>query len=219
MGHAAVVLLSGGMDSVASLFWAQARYPRMFALSFMYGQPNADQELAAAGYAAKVAGVDWRRLAVSDAVRGANRLTSTSPVVPGRNLVFLSIAAAHAAAEWGIGRLDVVIGSNAEDAADFPDCRQETVSAMSAALSAGHGRDVVVMAPWLGKTKAQILYAVKPDAAALDAVRRSWSCYRATGPCGECGACVKRAAAFRSQGIADAAEPIVMGGGDRSRER
>lgn len=218
MGHAAVVLLSGGLDSVAALFWASARYRRMFALSFMYGQPNRDHELFAAGIAAKAAGVDWRRLSVSDAVRGARNLATDSPVVPARNIAFLAIAASHACAEWSLGRVDLVIGANGEDAEGFPDCRPGFVTAMSKALSIGLARDVVVQAPWLDRTKRQILYAVRPDPVALDAVRRSWSCYRADGPCLACPACVKRKVAFDGERIEDLSAPARQCGGDPHRE-
>lgn len=219
MGHAAIVLLSGGFDSVAALCWASARYRRLIAISFLYGQPNVDQESAAAGQAAEALGIEWRRLAVSDAVRGARALESPSPVVPGRNLVFLSIAASHAAHEWQLGRLDLIIGSNVDDADQFPDCRLGTLLSMTETLSQGLGRECRVVAPWIDRTKSQILYAIKADPTALAIARQSWSCYRATGPCGECVACLKRAAAFAAQGVTDGCEAVTMRGGDRSRER
>lgn len=219
MGHAAAVLLSGGFDSVAALFWATARYRRMFALSFMYGQPNMDHELYAAGLAAKSAGVDWRRLAVSDAVRGVRNLETASPVVPARNLAFLSMAASHACAEWSRGRIDLVIGANSEDAAGFPDCRPTFVLAMTHALRMGLDRDIVVCAPWIDRTKRQILYAVRPVPDALAAVQRSWSCYRGDGPCLACPACVKRKAAFDAEKLEDLSATARLCGGDPSRER
>ena len=162
---------------------------------------------------------EWAGGALADAVRGARALESASPVVPGRNLVFLSIAAAHAAHEWQLGRLDLVIGSNADDADQFPDCRLGTLLSMTETLSQGLGRECRVVAPWIDRTKSQILYSIKADPVALAAVRRSWSCYHSTGPCGACGACVKRAAAFAAQGVEDECAAVVMGGGDRSRER
>lgn len=219
MGHAAVVLLSGGFDSVAALHWAAIRYRRIIAISFLYGQPNADQESTAAGSAAIALGIEWRRLAVSDAVRGARALESASPVVPGRNLVLLSIAASHAAHEWQLGRLDLIIGSNVDDAEQFPDYRLETLLLMTKTLSHGLGRECRVVAPWIDRTKSQILYSIKADPVALAAVCKSWSCYHATGPCNTCGACVKRAAAFAAQGVTDECAAVIMGGGDRSRER
>ena len=220
MGHAGVILLSGGLDSVASVFWAQKRYRRLFALSMMYGQPNVDHELYAAGLAAKVAGIeDWRRLPLSDALRGASNLTTDRPIVPGRNDVFISVAAALAVAEWGGGRIDVIVGANADDAADFPDCRPEFIEAKTNALSLAHGRDVLVVGPWLHRTKRQILYAVKPEPIALAACQRSWSCYHAKGPCGSCSACLKRAAAFAANGVPDLTQEAQMCGGDPHRER
>jgi len=212
-----VILLSGGLDSVAALFWSLPRYKRLFALSFMYGQPNMDHELFAAGQAAKAAGVDWERLPVSDAVRGAKNLASDSPVVPARNIVFLSIAASHACAKWSRGPIDIIIGANGEDAAGFPDCRPEFVTAMSSALSVGLDRRMTIRAPWLDRTKRQVIYACKPHPEAMASIQRSWSCYRADGPCRACPACMKRKAAFDAEKVEDLSAPARQCGGDPHR--
>jgi 7-cyano-7-deazaguanine synthase len=226
-----VVLLSGGFDSVAALFWARARYIELRAISFDYGQPNRDGELTYGHGVANDLGIPRTCLHLADAFRPENPQglmageDAPGPVpvggtdrafVPGRNLVLLSVAAAHAATWWP-GDVDLIVGASAEDQAGFPDCRPTTFAKLAMTLSAGMGRTFVIRSPWADMTKSQILYAVKPDAVALEAVQRSYSCYRHRGPCGQCGACVKRAVAFVAQGIVDLSEWPKMGGGDPQR--
>ncbi len=225
----AVVLLSGGLDSVAALFWAKQRYTNIQALSMMYGQPAQDAEMAAAGYAANVAKVNWTRLVVSDTVprnagllKGAPvhdpTLLGVSPVnVPGRNVIFASIAAAHASVWFKAGNFDIIMGCTLEDAVGFPDCRPTFIAAMQAALRLGCARHLRIIAPWVNGSKAEAIRTISGDADALKATLASWSCYRREGPCGECSACVKRAAAIGELGLVDACAKPVMVGGDPSR--
>jgi 7-cyano-7-deazaguanine synthase len=232
----AVVLLSGGLDSVAALCWAHHRYPELRAMSFDYGQPNRDSEVYSAQSAAQSLGVPWQIVGLSDAMRperplgllagvhdhdaDADRFGGTSRAfVPGRNLIFVSVAFAHAASWWTGGSFHVVIGACADDQPGFPDCRPTVLDQLAATLRSGGGRSLAIHAPWAKSTKAQILYAIKPDARALELVQRSYSCYRKDGPCGRCEACAKRAVAFADQGIEDRSAGVTMRGGDPQRER
>ncbi len=81
----------------------------------------------------------------------------------------------------------------------------------------GTGRRLTIQTPWANRTKREILFACQPNDKAFDLVCRSWSCYRSTGPCGECGACVKRADAFTSMGVEDLSGVFRMFGGDPQR--
>ena len=145
------------------------------------------------------------------------REDGTSPAfIPGRNLVFLTCAAAHAAVKWPNGRIDVVIGANAQDAKRFPDCRAGAFAKLSETLRHGVGREIVVVSPWVDRTKEQILRTL--DAAGQELVARSWSCYRKSGPCGLCSACVLRRKAFTEAGISDRCVPFQMFGGDPQRD-
>lgn len=227
----AAVLLSGGMDSTAALWWAKERYERVAALLFDYGQPNRDHELAAAYRAAEDAGTHLNlRFALADTLpRGRGLLAGVrdhdeahqgiSPAfVPGRNLVMLTIAAAHACVMFPNGNIDLVIGACKEDAAGFPDCRAPTLAKLGEALRAGNARQIEVVAPWLNATKETILATVGTiSPQALESVSRSWSCYRADGPCGACSACVLRVRAFAAAGIEDRCARAVMTGGDPGR--
>lgn len=229
----AVVLLSGGLDSVAALCWAQQRYTELRALSFDYGQPNVRQEVPAAQRSAGALGVPWGLTVLAEALRPevprgllAGHINPGPPehgispaFVPGRNLLFLTIAAAHASTWWPTGNLDVVIGACAEDASGFPDCRPEALDAQEQALCAGLARRIHIRAPWLGRTKREILYAVQPHAEAFELVRQSWSCYSGAGPCGICPPCRLRCDAFAQLGVEDLQQRTIPYGGDPQRDR
>jgi 7-cyano-7-deazaguanine synthase len=220
-----VVLLSGGLDSVAALCWAKRKYGALFAMMFDYGQPNADQELTIGGRIAAELGIERLRLAIADSLpRGAGILNGVtdhdgredgiSPAfVPGRNLVFIICAASHAGLYFPNGSFDIVIGANAQDAKRFPDCRGGAFAKMSETLRHGIGRDVTIVAPWIDRTKTQILAELKAED--WPYVARSWSCYRNKGPCGTCSACVLRREALLAHGVDDVCEEILMHGGDR----
>ncbi len=233
MSNRAVVLLSGGLDSVAALCWATARYTELEAISFEYGQPNRNQEIPAAQRSAEARGVPWRVVGLSDAMRPEkpagilNGVPDHAPstgidkaFVPGRNALFATVAFAHACTWWPTGMIHVVMGACIEDQDGFPDCKPVNLTQLATGLQACFGRTegFVIRTPWAHKTKAQILYAVKPDAEALGVVQRSYSCYRQDGPCLRCSACVKREAAFTDQGIQDLSQRTHMHGGDAARE-
>lgn len=227
----AVVLLSGGLDSTAALCWALPRYDEVRAFSVDYGQPNRDAELIAGRSAAEALGIPLARVAIADALRpakpggilgGVTDAERTSGIdrafVPGRNLLLATVAVAHACTWWEEEPFDLIIGACAEDQAGFPDCRPTTLGLLARALEVGCVRQLRIRAPWADRTKREILYALAPDARAFDLVRRSWSCYRPKGPCGSCGACVKRAAAFADLGVEDLSAPPKLCGGDPVRE-
>jgi 7-cyano-7-deazaguanine synthase len=228
----AVVLLSGGLDSVAALCWAQQRYVELQAISFEYGQPNRDQEIPAAQRAAAALGVPWRVVGLSDAMRPEKPMGimagNLNPCearfggvdkafVPGRNFVFATTALGHSCSWWPNGNVDLVMGACQEDQMGFPDCRPGALAKLAAAMREGYGRSVAIKTPWSAMTKAQILYAVQPHAEAFELVRRSFSCYSGDGPCSACSACTKRAAAFNAIGVTDLSERTHLTGGDPQR--
>lgn len=227
----AVVLLSGGLDSTAALCWATRRYIDVRAFAVDYGQPNRDAELTAGHAAAAALEVPYVGIAVADALRperpaglmaGVPTPGSVDGIdrafVPGRNLLLATTAFSHACTWWPTGPIDLILGACEEDQAGFPDCRPSVLGQLAHALSLGIGRELRIRSPWADYTKRQILYACQPDAVGFDLVRRSWSCYRPKGPCGGCGACIKRAAAFASIGVDDLSAAPRIFGGDPQRE-
>ena len=213
--EAALVILSGGQDSTTCLYWALRRFARVEALTFDYGQRHRI-EIDCARQVAARAGVDHRVLPLDSlAALGGSSLTdpavavqTDTPVpgalpnsfVPGRNLLFLTLAAASA---WQRNIRHLVIGVAQTDYSGYPDCRENTLAAMTEALRLGMERDFVVHAPLMHLGKKDTVLLAR-DCGALEAMALTHTCYNgARPPCGECPACVLRARGFEEAGIPD----------------
>lgn len=203
-----MVLLSGGLDSVAALlFERKVGAEHVEAVFFDYGQPMRKHERAAARAVCEATGT-WlheRDLApVFSAFSGGLMASPSSErdatgrdtaFLPGRNAVLISVAASLAHQLWPY-RSSLVVGFNSGDAGGFPDCRREFCEAMEETLQKG-GTDVRIRAPWVASSKRQIVEWVRREApGAARLLDLSWSCYSADGPCRLCTACVTRAEAL-----------------------
>jgi 7-cyano-7-deazaguanine synthase len=214
----AVVLLSGGLDSMVVAAMARERGFRLLALTIDYNQRHR-VELDAARRIAAALEVD-RQLVLPLDLRafGGSALTDNIAVpragegdeipvtyVPARNTIFLSLALGWAEAT---GARDLFIGVNALDYSGYPDCRPDFIAGFeqlaSLATKAGvEGEPFRVEAPLLHLGKADI--AREAARLGLDA-GLSWSCYDpAPGPahCGICDSCQLRARAFSDAGLPD----------------
>lgn len=203
-----LVLLSGGLDSVAALLLECRWGPDCVEALFIdYGQPMALRERAAAREAASAVGVPLHFMNIREAFQAVTGSLMASPpsgrdaagrdtaFLPGRNALLLSVAASLAAQRWPNGAR-LIVGFNRGDADGFPDCRGEFIDQLTDALQLG-GSNVRIYAPWVTHTKRQIVDWVKrEEPSRLHLLRGSWSCYSADGPCGRCTACVTRAAAL-----------------------
>ena len=216
-GRKAVVLLSGGLDSMVTAAIARERGFEVLALTVDYGQRHAVELEAARQIAEKLA--DEHRLIELDLTRfGGSALTAdiavpktgvgeTIPVtyVPARNTVLLSLALAWAEAA---GARDLFIGVNALDYSGYPDCRPEFIRAFETlanlATKAGvEGARFTIHAPLEQMSKADI--AREAARLGLDA-GLSHSCYDPApdgSHCGLCDACRLRAKGFAEAGLAD----------------
>jgi 7-cyano-7-deazaguanine synthase len=199
-----IVLLSGGIDSAVCLHLALDRYGagNVRAIAIDYGQRHIT-ELVSARRIARAAGVVLTEAQATIPWR-PSALTGGGPdvVVPGRNLILATIAAAHVP-----GGL-VTMGCCADDAERFPDCREPFLEALDSTLRLA--LDVGLYAPFVRRTKAEILRTARDLPGAWEAVRLSWSCYapqdagaRRPTKCRTCLACVTRAAAFAEIGEPD----------------
>ena len=217
----AVVLASGGLDSTVAAAVAMEAGHELFWLTVAYGQRHAIEverarQIAAAMRAAKhtVVSVDLRALGGSTltadlAVPKNRRITERShgiPVtyVPGRNLIFLALAAAHAEVE---GASLIYFGANVLDYSGYPDCRPEFIRAFEVAATVGtkagaEGASLRVCAPLLDMTKADIIRTGIRLGAPLYLTH---SCYDPVGDlaCGRCDSCLIRREGFSKAGVVD----------------
>ncbi len=213
----ALVVLSGGQDSTTCLYWAIDRFgiQNVTTITFDYGQRHR-VELECAARVAAYAGVPNTCLPIDTfAALGGDALTDSeiavesgslpanglpNTFVPGRNLIFLTFAAAFAY-QRDIGNL--VTGVAQTDYSGYPDCREETIGALQQALRLGMESDVVIHTPLMHQSKKQTVEMMR-DLGGLDAMALTHTCYNgARPPCGECPACVLRAKGFTEAGVSD----------------
>jgi len=222
----ALVLFSGGQDSTTCLAWALSRFAHVETVAFDYGQrhrveldcrsalrqgltsifPQGNNRLGsdllievdALGRMSQTALTRETEIEFS-----ANGLPNT--FVPGRNLLFLTFAAALA---YRRGISDLIGGMCETDFSGYPDCRSQTIQTMAQALSLGMEKSFVIHTPlmWLDKAQTWRLAHELGGAALIDLVRvQTHSCYLGDRHhrfdwgfgCGTCPACNLRAAGWR----------------------
>ena len=225
IADSALVLFSGGQDSATCLAWALERYARVETVGFDYGQKHMVEMRARDAVRAGMARVLPQyadRLgpdhlidltgygAIADSALTADRAIEMderglpTTFVPGRNLVFLSVASALADRR---GITTLVGGMCETDYSGYPDCRRDTLDAMQKALALGLDRPIVIETPLMALTKAQTwdLAARIGGEALVDLiVEDSHTCYRGDREtrhawgygCGDCPACELRAAGW-----------------------
>jgi 7-cyano-7-deazaguanine synthase len=215
-----VVLLSGGLDSTTALYWAITRWGigNVHAVTFRYGQRHASEIEAALVISAEAGVRDWKllhapvfsqfedsALVVPGEDLNADHRAGDLPAsfVPGRNIIFLTLASALA---YKIGAKDVVIGANQVDYSGYPDCRGEFLEEMQRAIRLGFDYpNLRIHAPLLYLVKADIILLAK-SLGAMDGLAHSISCYNGERPpCGKCPSCEIRAKGFAEAKIEDPA--------------
>jgi 7-cyano-7-deazaguanine synthase len=210
----AVVLVSGGMDSVTALYDAAGKYDVVAGLSFDYGAKHNDREIPFAAVHCRKLGVrhdfvslDFvNRLFRSDLLKSGGEvpeghyeeLTMKQTVVPFRNGIMIAVAAGFAES---VGAQGLVIAAHSGDHAIYPDCREDFMKSMGEAIRLGTYAQVEVIRPFIAMRKAEIAKL------GLDLgvdFSRTWSCYKGGDlQCGKCGTCVERREAFMVAGIKD----------------
>ncbi|MET0375358.1 MAG: 7-cyano-7-deazaguanine synthase QueC [Rhizorhabdus sp.] len=217
-GRRAIVLLSGGLDSMVSGGIAREQGFQLAALTIDYNQRHR-VELEAAKRVAAALGVDRHvTLPLNLRAFGGSALTDDIEVpkdgvepgipvtyVPARNTIFLSLALGFAEAT---GARDIFLGVNALDYSGYPDCRPEFIAAFQdladiATRMGVEGQGFTIHAPLQHMTKADI--SREADRLGLDA-GMSWSCYDPTPEgrhCGLCDSCRLRSKGFAEAGLTD----------------
>ncbi len=222
----ALVLFSGGVDSTTCLGMAVKKYSagEVMALSVFYGQTHS-KEIEAARKIADHYGVMLKQLDLAQIFADSNcsllsssdesipkesyaeqlKNTDGKPVstyVPFRNGLFLSSAASIA---LSYDCEVIYYGAHSDDAAGnaYPDCSDAFNTAMQQAVYIGSGNQLKIEAPFVNMNKAQV---VKKGLELGVPYELTWSCYEGKEkPCGVCGTCRDRAAAFAANGISDPA--------------
>ncbi len=218
----AVVLVSGGMDSLVTAAIAARSYEPAF-LHLNYGQRTTGKELSCFRAIADHYGVTRRMEADLShlAAIGGSSLTDRAmeveqadlsrrgiptSYVPFRNANLLSVAVSWAEV---LGAKKIFIGAVEEDSSGYPDCRREFYAAFNEAVRLGTRpeTDIEILTPVIGMTKSGI---VKKGAELGVPFELTWSCYRSDEiACGECDSCALRLRGFREAGIRD---PIPYAG-------
>jgi len=222
----AVVLLSGGLDSATTLYLARQQGFKCLCLVFDYGQSH-KREIESAKKIAKRAHSPWQIIKINFPWKGSALLDDAVKIpqsaqapkrpsvreipatyVPGRNIIFLSLALSCAEA---IQAKAIFIGAHAQDYSGYPDCRPDFLRAFNKVAAKGtkagvEGEPITVIAPLLYKTKAQIIRLGMRLGVPF---ALTWSCYNGKkSPCGTCDSCYYRAKGFREAGIID---PLIRG--------
>lgn len=225
----ALVLSSGGVDSTTCIGIAvnEVGSENVSTVSIFYGQKH-DKELDCANKVANFYRLKHYVLDLSDVLQysncslmqnsseniplmsyadqmKANGEGKVSTYVPFRNGLMLSAVAALAQSIYPDDDVDIYLGAHADDAAGraYADCSEEFTSAMNTAIVIGTYGKVRVAAPLVNMNKAEV---VKTGISLNVPYKLTWSCYAGGDrPCGKCGTCVDRAAAFAANHVHDPA--------------
>ncbi|MDE2577437.1 MAG: 7-cyano-7-deazaguanine synthase QueC [Hyphomicrobiales bacterium] len=225
MNNGALVLFSGGQDSTTCLAWALDRYERVETIGFDYGQRHRVEldQRAVLRDKIRAIGPNWNnRLgqdhllkleqlgAISDTAMTraiaieTNEKGQPNTFVPGRNLIFLTFAAALA---YRRGLQHIVGGMCETDFSGYPDCRDATIKAMQTALNLGMDSDFLLETPlmWIDKAQTWALAQQLGGAPLVDLIiADTHTCYIGERGalhdwghgCGQCPACRLRADGF-----------------------
>lgn len=230
----AIVLFSGGLDSTACLYWAKERYDKITLVSFLYGSKedqtvrkvnkkfssllNTETRIFELPFLAEFSQIAGSSLSEKSEklpkISNFNQLddleitlkTAEEVWIPGRNLLFLSIAASLA--DSTNQPTDIIFGANKEEGTTFSDNTADFVKRMNDSVELGCKGQVVIQAPFVELTKVDIVRFLHENKAKVEF---SSSCYQVTewtaeeNPihCGSCESCQRRKRAYISAKIDD----------------
>jgi 7-cyano-7-deazaguanine synthase len=208
-----LLVFSGGQDSTTCLFWAKHFFKEVHAVFFRYGQRHSIEENSARIIAEKwdipLTFLDintFSQLGGNSLIDKEMDIKSTendelpNTFVPGRNLIFMTYAAAFA---YSNDIEDLITGVCETDYSGYPDCRTNTMEALESALSLGMDRTFKIHTPLMHMSKAETVVMAK-ELGGLSALAYSHTCYEgAFPPCGKCPSCILRAKGFAEAGLPD----------------
>lgn len=208
-----VILLSGGIDSATTLYFAKKKGYRLTALIFDYSQRH-KKEIECAKKIARInkikyyiekINLSWAKSSLTNKKikvplsRNLNKKEIPPTYVSGRNIIFLSYAFSLAES---IKADKIFIGAHIQDYSGYPDCRPEFIYAFQQAANYGlKKKGIKIVAPLIDKTKKDI---IRLGVNFKVPFRYTWSCYKgAAAPCEKCDSCRFRIEAFNKLGLVD----------------
>lgn len=226
-GRSALVVFSGGQDSATCLAWALDRFEHVETLGFAYGQVHDVEMTVRQDVRLAISSIrpEWKDRLGTDHVHDAgiigqisqSKLTGASETklrtaglpdtfVPGRNLVFLTLAAALA---YRRGLKHIITGVCETDFSGYPDCRDDAIKAVQLAVNLGMDSRFVIHTPlmWIDKAESWALAESLGGPLLVDAINeKTHTCYVGDRSmrhewgygCGRCDACTLRAAGWSS---------------------
>lgn len=214
----ALILLSGGQDSTTCLTWALKKFQKVYGITFDYGQRH-KIELASAKKIAQICKIPLKtyktdifqkftKNALTNqniAIKiSKNKLPST--FVPGRNHIFLSIAAIYAKQ---LGISDIIAGVCQTDYSGYPDCRDEFIKSLEKTVNLAFGNAkktkdwIKIHTPLMWLTKAETIKLMQ-QLKRIELLKYSSTCYKGKRQaCGKCPACKLRLKGFKEARIKD----------------
>jgi len=208
----ALVLLSGGQDSTTCLAWAKKKFRKVYAITFDYGQRHKIEIKAAKKIAdtAKIPLLLYKTDIFKKFTQNAlinknikikihkNKLPTT--FVPGRNLIFLSIAAIYA---HQLGISNIVTGVCQTDYSGYPDCRDKFIKSLEKTLNLAMETKFKIHTPLMWLTKAKTVKLMQ-QLGQIKLLKSTHTCYKGMATaCGKCPACKLRLKGFKEAGIKD----------------
>ncbi len=230
LGRKALVILSGGQDSTTCLYWAKHHFNEVHAITYNYGQRH-ERELLSAAYIAKLAMIESHSvLNVGSILKGSSPLVNRKSnleqyadmhslpgglektFVPGRNLLFLTLAANEA---YNRGILHLVTGVCQEDYGGYPDCRATFIQSAQETIRRGFGFDdadpfsgLIICTPLMFKSKADTVHMAHAMPDCWRALAYTHTAYDGQyPPIGNDHATLLRAKGFFEAGLPD---PLIL---------
>lgn len=219
----AIVLLSGGLDSATTLYYAINKGYKCYCLLFNYGQKHI-KEVRSAVKLANITKCEYKIIKIILPWKGSSLLDNNNKIphhdristhiipstyVPARNTIFLSFALSWADA---IKIKEIFIGANAVDFSGYPDCRPGYFRSFQKTASLGTKKGlscgIKLNTPLIKMTKSEI---VKLADRLKVPFHLTWSCYEGgKKTCGKCDSCVLRRKGFKEADIQDPLEPHAV---------
>ena len=228
----AVVLLSGGMDSMTTAALAMSQGFEVHALTLRYGQRHEAELEAARRVAERLRVAQQVVLSIDLRALGGSALTADIPVpkdtpldhigqhipvtyVPARNTIFLSFALGMAEV---LEASDIFLGANALDYSGYPDCRPEFIQAfesmanLATRAATEQGRRITIHTPLIQFTKREIIELGQTLGVDYGLTLTCYDPSAEGAACGRCDACLLRLKGFREAGIEDPGQYQTVGG-------